>query len=482
MEWAPLLPVLLLCHISSAMYKQWIPNTNFENPLNWDRNQTPCALDAVYFENRKAVSVYVQSTHSLSSMYLPQDGEFILAPGAGFAVSDALHDAGCDRGSDITFKNGEAYNWMDPEMWHAAMSTEDLENGKYLFSVDEERVPCQYDDAVFQPRTSFQVNVEPSEGTISLKSISILGQRFDRQEDFENYMKTKTGKMQFHGSGSIKVTNARCTDRTGCLCGNTRELQNICSALKQHSENKCPGVTCKDPLKPIGHCCEICGATVSLEYTPNFDIETYRNRLLHGFLSLAKYDGVRIALNKVLKSQSFLGVVPRQAVPEIQIVIVDDKNGSETGTAAQLLANDIMGDIKDHGASFGIVKGTVQIATGSHLSGLEGSSAGSGLIATCVVVVLLLLLTGVLLLLYRKHGTRFQTWSITKFWRRASDLGPVPGRADKGFDNPIFDVETHATTDPPGLYSGEEALKGIPLQGSGIFFVNPLYDENDSTI
>ncbi|XP_078516349.1 protein amnionless [Lissotriton helveticus] len=483
MEPARLLLLLQLFNISAAIYKQWIPNTNFENVLNWHGNRIPCAQDAVHFERNKNVSVFVQSTHSLKSMDIPWNGEFILAPGAGFAIGTEMQNTGCEQGSDVTFKDAESYSWMDPDLWHATLSRDDLENGKYLFSVDEERVPCQYDDVIFQPETSFRVNLNSAEGSIAVKSISILGKRFDRHEDFAAYLNTNTAKMQFHGLGTIKVTNSRCVDKTGCVCGNTEELLNICSAVKQRTENQCPGVVCKDPLKAIGHCCEICGATISVDYSPNFDIEAYRNRLLHGFLNLAKYAGTKMAISKVYRPQTFLRIFPRQAVPEIQILLIDDKNGSETGSVAKLLASDIMADVADHGPSFGILKATMQSATGSNASGHGGDTAASWSTAVSVVAVLIvIMLTGVLLLLYRKGSLRFQTWRWPRFWKTASDdLEHISGPTDKGFDNPIFDVETHATQDPQGLYSGEEALKGIPLTQTGMFFVNPLYDENDST-
>lgn len=45
-----------------------------------------------------------------------------------------------------------------------------------IFSVDEERVPCRYDDVVFQPETSFRVNIDSSQPVIHLRSVSVMGQ------------------------------------------------------------------------------------------------------------------------------------------------------------------------------------------------------------------------------------------------------------------------------------------------------------------
>lgn len=62
-----------------------------------------------------------------------------------------------------------------------------------------------------------------------------------------------------------------------------------------------------------------------------------------------KYAGVRMAISKVHKARTFLGVIPRSSTPLIQIVLIDDKVGAQTGTAAEQMAADIMEDIAQHG-------------------------------------------------------------------------------------------------------------------------------------
>ncbi|MEE6493730.1 hypothetical protein FKM82_016930 [Ascaphus truei] len=411
--------------LTKAVYKQWIPNTNFENASNWNNHRVPCSQDKVLFENGKKISVYVQSAHSLGDMYMPWDGEFILASGSGFSASSS-DDPECDQGSVVTFNDGDQYDWFNPTLWHAAVSIDDLENGKFLFAVDAERVPCQHDDVIFSPETSFRVNIKTTGSAVPLRSISVMG----------------------------------------------RVLQEICSALLQHTENKCPDVSCANPLKPLGHCCEICGATVSLEYTSDFDIANYRNRLIHTFLSLAKYSGVKMAISKVQKPQSVLGMIPRDSVPEIQIVLIDDKNGTQTGSGAQQLAYDIMSDITNHGKSFGIVKGTILIAIGSTTGARDGHMAAGTVTGIVIGIILGVSLLGAILFLYRTGIMRLPSFEVFLFWKTyqlEADL------EIKGFENPIF-APTIENTD--GLFTAEDALKGVPLRESGTRFSNPLYDDS----
>lgn len=62
-----------------------------------------------------------------------------------------------------------------------------------------------------------------------------------------------------------------------------------------------------------------------------------------------KYAGVQMAISKVHKAQTFLGIVSRSATPVIQIVLIDDRAGGQVGTAAEQLAADIMESIAQHG-------------------------------------------------------------------------------------------------------------------------------------
>ncbi|XP_043929524.1 protein amnionless [Protopterus annectens] len=335
-----------------AVYKQWIPDTNFDNATNWDKARVPCFKDKIYFDSRMSVSVYVQSTHLLTEMHIPLDGEFIFVPDSGFAASTGSDDPNCHKGENLNFISPDQNAWYDPKMWHAAASIDDLEKNKYLFTVDEERVPCQYDNVIFRPETSFRVNVDSAEKEISVSTISVLGKKFSSNDDFSQYMQSNTAKLQFHGKGTIKVTNTKCSDKSGCECGNTANFDRICSALNQHTGNKCPKVSCKNPLTPVGHCCGVCGATISLKYSSEFDLERYRDRLIHTFLSLGKYAGVQMGISKVSRQQTLLGFIPRETVSEVQIVLIDEKTGSQAGITAAQLAKDIMNDIQEHGNLF----------------------------------------------------------------------------------------------------------------------------------
>ncbi|NXG58543.1 AMNLS protein, partial [Hemiprocne comata] len=398
---------LLLPAAAAAVYKQWIPNTNFETSSNWDKGRVPCASDMVHFEKNKVISVFVRTPHMLSDMFLPLNGELVLASGAGFAAFDGSWDPGCDSGAIVRFTDAEHHTWFDPTLWQVVSPGGELEPSGRIFSVDEERVPCHYDDVIFQPETSFWVNIDSSQQVIRLRSVSLMGQELSSPEAWAGYLQGCSAQLQFHGNGTLQVTGTGCPDKSGCACGNAPDGHRICAALLGASGRQCPEPACWNPLQPLGHCCRVCGATINLDFTPDFDLRKYQDRLVQALLSQPKYTSVQMAISKVHKAQTFLGVIPRSSTPLIQIVLIDDGEGVQTGTTAEQLAADIMEDIAQHGEALGISSGKMEVATGRTFSRQVGSHPLSRIAAGMVSGLLFVLLfLGGILFLYKKGKLR----------------------------------------------------------------------------
>ncbi|XP_078089322.1 protein amnionless [Mustelus asterias] len=461
----------LFFQVSGALYRQWIPDTNFNNATNWDKGRIPCKNDRVQFPRDKSLSVFVQSPLHLMEMYLPLDGEFILSHGAGFAASDGQSESGCETGEDITFKDSDQYQWYDPKHWHTALSMSDLENEKYLFTLDEESVPCQYDDVIFRPGTSFYVDLDSDIQMINVKTISVMNRKFTSNDEFTEYKWSSTGKLQFQGNGSIAVTDTKCDDKSGCECGNFGNHRRICSNLHQRSGRLCPGLLCTNSLKPQGHCCKICGAIIYLEYGPAFDLESYRAQLIDSFLGLRKYKGVQMSVTKVYKKQSSKKIIPIDAVSCIQIVLID-KVELAPGTLAAALAQEIMEDITSQGHMFGI--------TNARLEKSEGQVAGSmnagrvvGIVAGVLIAVLLI---GKLASLIVSGRIRANIPSAVINFRRYMQFDNEE-TTEQGISNPVFGSSVHLSPDSYGLYSGENTITIVAGQ-SGTNFVNPFFEQD----
>ncbi|XP_017569550.1 protein amnionless [Pygocentrus nattereri] len=464
-----LLPFLCMFGSALAVYKQWIPDTNFENATNWDKGSVPCGSDQVVFPAQGKVAVYVETAHTLAGMSLPVDGEFILASGAGFSVGEG-QDPGCGAGVTTQFKEFDSLKWFDPALWKAASSVDDLQKGSYLFFVHEESVPCHQDDVVFRDASSFRVDVSGNQNTVSVKSVSVLRQKFSSNSDFSQFMTSTLGKLLFHGSSSLRVDEPSCKDHTGCECGNSGNRERICANVE------CSHLDCKKPLRPVGHCCDVCGAIVTIQFSTSFNLDSYRQRLQHLFLALPKYKSIQMAASKVPKTHRLLGVIPYETSHDIQVVLLDQNTGSESGVLAEALARDILKDVQDQGSHLGIDSADFHASSGASGSDVAGMSGGdvAGIVLGILALVTFL---AVIVIAYHRGLVRMPRLPSLSRWKKDNEIDELGGPIDHGFDNPMFE-KSQALPEIPGLY-GTDSLNGITLTHSGVHFVNPVYDETD---
>ncbi|CAL8303971.1 unnamed protein product [Merluccius merluccius] len=461
---------LLLCLVGAThgLYKQWIPDTNYENETNWDTGSVPCGRDRVVFPARG--SVYVKSPHSVQEMTLPIDGEFILDSGAGFYVGGAP-EPGCGTGKDARFKDSDSLQWFDPALWRAAVTPDDLKSGPYLFSVHEDSVPCEHDDVVFKASTSFRVDTTSDGVDIPVKSVSVLGKTFKSQSDLSRYLGTASGRTQFHkGSDALALRGSDCGDASGCACDNSANRARICARVT------CPSLTCEKPLRPVGHCCDVCGAIITIDYAPIFNLQSYRQRVQDLFLDLPAFKTIRLGMSKVSKPQYLMGMVRVGASDKIQMVLLDGEADPQSGTVSEALARVILDDIRSHGSELGIADAEVQP---------EEAVSHAGVVVGAILGVLILAaLIGVSVFLVRKGHVQMPSISMPAMpslrgMKKNGDVGDLGGPLDLGYDNPMFDKPTLMPA-VPTIYGAE--VNSISMTSSGVHFVNPAYDDNEADL
>ncbi|XP_058147272.1 protein amnionless isoform X2 [Dasypus novemcinctus] len=400
---------LQICAPARAAYKFWVPTTHFEAAANWSQNRTPCAGAAVEFPADKL---------------LPLDGELVLASGAGFSAADTSLDADCGAGAPALFRDPDRFWWHDPLLWRSG------DSASGLFSVDAERVPCRHDDVVFPPDAAFRVGLGPGARPVRVRSVSALGQTFTRDEDLAAFLASRAGRLRFHGPGALRVGPAACADPSGCVCGTAEAQPWICAALLQPRGGRCPPAACLDALRPVGQCCDLCGAIVTLTHGAAFDLERYRARLLRAFLALPQYQGLRVAISKVARTpRSREAAAPEEAATEIQVVLAEDAAAAGGGGR---LARAIVEDAVEHGEALGVLAATVRTsgapAGGGSAAGLAGPGPRAGLAGGVTAALLLLLLALALLLALLRRAGRLR-------WRRRAEAAPA---APLGFHNPAF--------------------------------------------
>nr|CAD7399894.1 unnamed protein product [Timema cristinae] len=424
----------------NGVLKVWWHNTNFKNPANWDVNREPCSKDKVVFpsELQMAVSLPDGDT-TLRGLVLPRSGELIL-PLEGSLTVTGDHWIQNDEhsgsaGLDVRFTRWQPLEWLNPDNWKGLGETEERYNP--IFSMDfgdlhspigvnlsspanpaiphSDKVPCETDTVVFPGQSSFSITLPRARVSIGqmyfngqrggkthqasiyqlyfskevgnimhqMNTDTRIGQLYFSNElmssyDWEDLLRSEAGERQFLASEDsrydlVTFTETSCTDQTGCRCVSEAVQREICHNVQ--CEGQPP--LCARPVRPLGHCCDVCGAHLLLEYNSDFKIAALRDRV-ERYLNEGKFSDVTAYVGKTTLTR------------QIQVVMVDKAsyNGASSDTAKELAT------ILEREMSLGVTRIVVYASgpaiTSSRLAGAMSTMFGS-LLAVVVVMGLIYL-------------------------------------------------------------------------------------------
>ncbi|XP_078383006.1 protein amnionless-like isoform X1 [Oculina patagonica] len=307
---------LLLGKQCSAVTKQWLPNTNYNNPANWNKGRVPCDGDNVQLDKvrqDKPLAVSLRNSHTVKSLSLPMNGEVIFYDGAELSFSGTDQDLNaCQDSGDIHFV-ASVQNWYNPYNWQEVTYAKQALTASSVSILHADNVPCDHDTVIFPLDSSFLVK---SELPIKVAEVQLFG-KVQSSASFKYFYSSNSGSLQFNFTGSTAdITAAQCGDPTGCPCGNWKFANTICSHVN------CKKPACPDPFKPEGSCCHVCGTLLKLSLGKDFKMDDYRALLLN--ISQKEYEGVTVATSKT--QDGF-----------VQVVLTDQENGKDAQIAAEHL-------------------------------------------------------------------------------------------------------------------------------------------------
>lgn len=207
-------------------------------------------------------------------------------------------------------------SWFDPANWDSIIDVETFPGSLMSNPIPHsDRIPCRFDKVTVPLATRIKLSSDVSVSNFQLDGVDV-DQRY-----MNNFIKDGAGKLWINNNlrNKILITNATCTDVTGCACGNgNREsLSRICkfSAGKCSLDRK----ECPMRIKPEGFCCSICGTVLSMSYQKKFQYFLLEN-LIRIFLSS---HSVKFYMSKTYSNR-------------IQIVILDEDGASGLNAGAKL--------------------------------------------------------------------------------------------------------------------------------------------------
>lgn len=211
-------------------------------------------------------------------------------------------------------------HWFDPNNWNQTLNNEIISGqSPYNPIPHSDRIPCPLDDVVFPNSISFKVHLDLIDD-YPIHSLTINDQKLN-DDDFSQFIESFVGNLIFKTDyeykliiGSQLFLSEVCVAGQPCPCANQDPdvLNKICSYVKT-----CPELECYDPVHPIGHCCPVCGALVSIEVDLVLNFQLLKN-FFESYWTKVEY-------------QSSLGYISQISYSHVQAVIID--KGDQKGVA-----------------------------------------------------------------------------------------------------------------------------------------------------
>ncbi|XP_045524934.1 protein amnionless [Pieris brassicae] len=318
-----LIAFFCLISVSLTANVKWIPNTNFNLPLNFKDGKIPCSKQSVIFPDVLNGFININSEIAVDSLVLPLDGEFVLSDGS---IELGATDDNCTNSGNVYFLEKSVSSWAQPDVWSSPMFNK--------ATPDAERIPC-FDDVVEFPENSvFTVSLPEINQVV--RSIRIGGETFDSTSFADFVSGSEKFIMNQEQETGVIVKYKQCQSRSGCPC-QENYLTIDCAAKFCHVP------TCVDPIEPLGHCCKICGGVINFKVDQSFDIMTFRELVDNVVESYGK-DDLDYHIGKIGE--------------KIQLVVTNKGEYSETSA---LVVNDIDRRMEKHwvqGIKEAVISGT----------------------------------------------------------------------------------------------------------------------------
>lgn len=435
--------ICLVWCVGAVNYKRWLPNTNFENDVNWKNGRLPCHNDHILFPE-ETPPVFVQINTTLVEIILPMNGELILGSDVSLSFPLSVDNDSTCPGEEVEYNRTDPKSWFDPVNWCSVENPNGTCVDPQPPSLASQRIPGHYDAVIFPPKSSFYVELD-SDIDIYVSSLS-LGNVLHTTGSFLSLLRGEEGRKQFvRGPGptptTVNIRQYTCDDASGCATGNdvAQVLEKVCS----HEKTRCLPLACLDPVQPIGACCYICGGILKLDYGRQFQLNTLKKFIKSKYTNKEGYVDV---------------IVSKTSSGKVQVVF-RDVTGGRDGHALQLaegLKEELQTDMREAGL-YSIIG--VELLTSQHPpttgqltgAGITGSSIAG--IVLSIVAMLLLVALGLYCLVDRDRCQR--PFTFIRF-----------GKEEEG---QRYDLEMHGTQ---SISFRDLVAYGNEVQGFG----NPVYD------
>lgn len=400
---------------SSTAVVKWLPNKSFHLPINFSNRKLPCSKETVIFPDVLEETVKMDGETSVRGFVLPTDGTLVLNSGViEFGADDS--DTNCTEGN-VFYAHKTKALWNDPDVWTSSRFNE--------ATPDTERMPCFDDIVEFPDDAQFTVMLPPDGPVQFLKEIKVRGKTYTHHWQVDGFFNLEGQVFNNFFPWTLQFVSSYCKAVAGCQC-QKQHLRVNCEA------KQCQKPKCVAPIKPLGHCCLICGGELIFKTTESFNFNHFK-----------EFVGKTI---DTYRSNHLAYHVGKISDGRVQVVVVN--KGDYDGTSSEVL-NLISHTMENHW-----LQGSVLEA----VSGSPLSKAGlGGKIAVSMFFAVIIAMAGVYVYYYRLPSIsigipimrRDPRTTISRFHRRSDSVVSLTSRRDynvatedlsaTAFRNPLYD-------------------------------------------
>lgn len=291
--------------------KVWLPRVDFALSTNWQPEGFPASGQKVVFPSKlNAVVGLPVGVLTLSSLILPQQGG-ILLPENSFSLN--LVSRKPSEVKQSTFKSPIRSAYYSGSNW----AIYDEQQQRVVVSPSNEacphieRVPCQYETAVFEADQSMLQPVDfQYHESIEVGNIR-LGRSVEGLENFQTFLSSTLGQFLFYNAEDTLIRQGKCSNAEKCPCQEEQKMDAICANVD------CPNTHCLSPIQPSGHCCPLCGSvfrTNIASFPGSFNFPSFTDKLSRKIAS-ADEDDSDVAYH--------VGIDRSNGANVVQLIIVD---------------------------------------------------------------------------------------------------------------------------------------------------------------
>lgn len=259
---APYIGLTVLCLIvpvTNGATKIWNIK-NLEPSYKAHGGNKACAEHTIVYEMLASVEVHLPTYRWLvERIVLPFEGAIIINDTHPITLH-TLPPSECSirarEFKDFMLIEEQMRSWFTANMW---LTDGETVPNKAVPTIN--RIPCECDEVVFPEYESLSVLIDGAQD-ISVASVKING----RHGGFKEFLKTELGTMMFYvkNANDIIVEPGVCNPPKFCGCHSYQRYLEYMEAVCKLEE--CEPAHCIDPIKPMGQCCPMCGASVFLKH------------------------------------------------------------------------------------------------------------------------------------------------------------------------------------------------------------------------